>query len=59
VKFTLLVCRRGLLLWSRSRVWPYRIAWKRESLRDLFRNRKRPKHKMRERRKRMEVARGA
>jgi hypothetical protein len=50
VKFNLLISRRGLLLWSRHRVWPYRIAWKRCSLRDLFRSRKRPKHKMRERR---------
>lgn len=50
MKFNLLISRRGLLFWSRHPVWPYRIAWKRCSLRDLFRNRKRPKHKMRERR---------
>jgi hypothetical protein len=50
MKFNRLISRRGLLMWSRHRVWPYRIAWKRRSLRDLFRKRLRPKHKMRERR---------
>ena len=51
MKFNLMVARRGMKMWARRHEWPFRIVWKRQSLRDLAPRRRQLQHRMREWRK--------
>jgi hypothetical protein len=51
MRFKFGLVRRGLKFWYRRHEWPFRIAWKRESLRKLVPRRRQLQHRKREWRK--------
>jgi hypothetical protein len=57
MKFSLMICRRGMKMWARRPEWPFRIVGKRESLRKFVPRRRQLQHRKREWRKVVDAAR--
>jgi len=51
MKFNRMICRRVMKMWARRHEWPFRIVWKRQSLRKLVPRRRQLQHRKREWRK--------
>jgi len=51
MKFSLMICRRGMQYWARQHNWPFRIVLERQSLRKLVPRRRQLQHQKREWRK--------
>jgi hypothetical protein len=51
MKFSLMICRRGMKYWARRHKWPFRIVLERQSLRKLVARRRQLQHRKREWRK--------